>query len=105
MFKNKSLVMRCQVSWCFLLVTVVTISLCTGILSVCFMCLMSSDDCEWSHSSLICAWLFTLCAGNREFIEQRKKALKRFINIIARHPQIYDDKLLKFFLTFTGNVG
>ncbi|KAK7112126.1 sorting nexin-8-like isoform X2 [Littorina saxatilis] len=44
-----------------------------------------------------------MLGANREFIEQRKKALKRYINIMARHPQISDDKLLKFFLTFSGN--
>ncbi|XP_076460047.1 sorting nexin-8-like [Babylonia areolata] len=44
-----------------------------------------------------------MLGANREFIEQRKKALRRFINIMARHPQIYEDKLLKFFLTYSGN--
>ncbi|XP_059174908.1 sorting nexin-8-like [Physella acuta] len=41
--------------------------------------------------------------ASREFIEQRKKCLRRYLNIVARHPQMYDDKLVKFFLTFTGN--
>ena len=71
-----------------------------------FVCIFSVIEwlltIVWSSFVLNC---ITLYAGNREFIEQRKKALKRFINIMARHPQIYDDKLLKFFLTFTGNVG
>ncbi|PVD39364.1 hypothetical protein C0Q70_01994 [Pomacea canaliculata] len=44
-----------------------------------------------------------MMGANREFIEQRKKCLKRYINILARHPQMHDDKLIKYFLTFTGN--
>ncbi|CAL1529392.1 unnamed protein product [Lymnaea stagnalis] len=41
--------------------------------------------------------------ASREFIEQRKKCLRRYLNIIARHPQMHDDKLVTFFLTFAGN--
>ncbi|KAK3580705.1 hypothetical protein CHS0354_005709 [Potamilus streckersoni] len=41
--------------------------------------------------------------GDREFIEHRRKALRRYLNIIARHPQMHDDKLVKFFLTFSGS--
>ncbi|XP_012939843.1 sorting nexin-8, partial [Aplysia californica] len=41
--------------------------------------------------------------ASREFIEQRKKSLRRYLNIVARHPQMYDDKLVRYFLTFTGN--
>ncbi|BFZ02833.1 hypothetical protein BsWGS_05872 [Bradybaena similaris] len=41
--------------------------------------------------------------ASREFIEQRKKSLRRYLNIIARHPQMFDDKLLKYFLTYTGH--
>jgi len=44
-------------------------------------------------------------AASREFIEQRKKSLRRYLNIVARHPQMYDDKLVRYFLTFTGNVS
>lgn len=43
--------------------------------------------------------------GNREFIEQRRKALRRFLNLIARHPQMYDDKLVKFFFSYSGTVS
>ncbi|CAG2253002.1 MVP1 [Mytilus edulis] len=42
-------------------------------------------------------------AANREFIEQRRKSLRRFCNLVARHPKMYDDKLVKFFLTFSGS--
>ncbi|KAI8725853.1 sorting nexin-8, partial [Biomphalaria glabrata] len=41
--------------------------------------------------------------ASREFIEQRRKCLRRYLNIVARHPQMHDDKLVKFFLTFAGN--
>ncbi|RUS75487.1 hypothetical protein EGW08_016755 [Elysia chlorotica] len=41
--------------------------------------------------------------ASREFIEQRKKCLRRYLNIIARHPQMCEDKLLRFFLTFSGS--
>ncbi|XP_076443374.1 sorting nexin-8-like [Babylonia areolata] len=43
-----------------------------------------------------------MLGATREFIEERKKALRRFINIIARHPHIHDDQIIKFFLTYTG---
>ncbi|KAK3089854.1 hypothetical protein FSP39_007091 [Pinctada imbricata] len=44
-----------------------------------------------------------MMGANREFIEGRRKSLRRFLNLIARHPQMYDDKLVKFFFTFTGS--
>ncbi|CAH1794267.1 unnamed protein product, partial [Owenia fusiformis] len=40
---------------------------------------------------------------DREFIEARKKSLRRFLSLIARHPVISEDKLHRFFLTFTGS--
>ncbi|KAL8593278.1 hypothetical protein ACOMHN_009931 [Nucella lapillus] len=44
-----------------------------------------------------------MLGASREFIEDRKKALKRFINITARHPHLHDDQILKFFLTYNGS--
>ncbi|XP_041364313.1 sorting nexin-8-like [Gigantopelta aegis] len=44
-----------------------------------------------------------MMGASREFIEHRRKCLRRFINIVARHPQIHDDKLVKFFLSFNGS--
>ncbi|KAL5019326.1 hypothetical protein ScPMuIL_005048 [Solemya velum] len=44
-----------------------------------------------------------MMGANREFIEHRRKCLKRFINLVSRHPQMHGDNLLKFFLTFTGS--
>ncbi|XP_067937610.1 sorting nexin-8-like isoform X2 [Watersipora subatra] len=40
-----------------------------------------------------------------EFLESRRKSLRRFLNIIAKHPVIAEGRLgiLKFFLTFTGS--
>ncbi|KAF8789697.1 sorting nexin-8-like isoform X1 [Argiope bruennichi] len=37
-----------------------------------------------------------------QFIEERRKSLKRFLNLLARHPVISEDKILHFFLTFSG---
>ncbi|XP_067671895.1 sorting nexin-8-like [Haliotis asinina] len=43
-----------------------------------------------------------MMGANREFIEHRRKCLRRFLNIVSRHPHMHDDKLTKFFLTFNG---
>ncbi|XP_078521099.1 sorting nexin-8 [Lissotriton helveticus] len=40
--------------------------------------------------------------ADREFIESRRRALKRFINLVARHPFFWDDAALNIFLTFNG---
>lgn len=42
--------------------------------------------------------------ADREFIEGRRRALKRFINLVARHPPFSEDVLLKLFLSFSGSV-
>ncbi|XP_060594865.1 sorting nexin-8-like [Ruditapes philippinarum] len=44
-----------------------------------------------------------MMGANREFIEQRRKSLRRYLNLIARHPQMHDDKLVQFFLSFSGS--
>ncbi|XP_076326560.1 sorting nexin-8-like isoform X2 [Tachypleus tridentatus] len=36
------------------------------------------------------------------FIEVRQKALKRFLTLVDRHPNIYDHSLTSSFLTFLG---
>ncbi|KAJ8253842.1 hypothetical protein COCON_G00204540 [Conger conger] len=41
--------------------------------------------------------------SEREFIEGRRRALRRFINIVARHPFFSEDELVKTFLTFNGS--
>uniref|UniRef100_A0A668ACZ4 Sorting nexin 8a n=1 Tax=Myripristis murdjan TaxID=586833 RepID=A0A668ACZ4_9TELE len=41
--------------------------------------------------------------GEREFIEGRRRALCRFINLVARHPFFSADELVKTFLTFNGS--
>ncbi|KFM81164.1 Sorting nexin-8, partial [Stegodyphus mimosarum] len=40
--------------------------------------------------------------ADNQFIEERRKSLKRFLNLLARHPVISEDKILHFFLTFSG---
>ncbi|UYV75916.1 SNX8 [Cordylochernes scorpioides] len=39
---------------------------------------------------------------NASFLETRRKALKRFLTLVARHPIIAEDKILHFFLTYVG---
>ncbi|KAG7504590.1 hypothetical protein JOB18_012505 [Solea senegalensis] len=41
--------------------------------------------------------------SEREFIEGRRRALGRFINLVARHPVFSEDELVKTFLTFSGS--
>nr|KAF6448927.1 sorting nexin 8 [Rousettus aegyptiacus] len=43
-----------------------------------------------------------LSSADREFIEARRRALKRFINLVARHPPFSEDVVLKLFLSFSG---
>lgn len=42
--------------------------------------------------------------SERDFIEGRRRALGRFINLVARHPFFSEDELVKTFLTFNGSV-
>ncbi|KAJ6640474.1 hypothetical protein lerEdw1_013701 [Lerista edwardsae] len=44
-----------------------------------------------------------MLGADREFIETRRRALKRFINLVARHPPFSEDVLLKLFLSFSGS--
>ncbi|CAH1277511.1 sorting nexin-8-like [Branchiostoma lanceolatum] len=43
-----------------------------------------------------------MIGADREFIEGRRKSLRRFLNLVARHPSFSEESLLKFFLTFGG---
>ncbi|KAJ1067702.1 hypothetical protein K5549_010820 [Capra hircus] len=43
-----------------------------------------------------------MLGADREFIEARRRALKRFINLVARHPPFSEDGVLKLFLSFSG---
>ncbi|KAG8509947.1 Sorting nexin-8 [Galemys pyrenaicus] len=44
-----------------------------------------------------------MLGADREFIEARRRALKRFINLVARHPRFSEDAILKLFLSFGGS--
>ncbi|XP_048348439.1 sorting nexin-8 isoform X2 [Sphaerodactylus townsendi] len=44
-----------------------------------------------------------MLGADREFIEARRRALKRFISLVARHPPFSEDVLLKLFLSFSGS--
>ncbi|XP_054877516.1 sorting nexin-8a [Poeciliopsis prolifica] len=41
--------------------------------------------------------------SEREFIEGRRRALMRFLNLVARHPLFSEDELVKTFLTYSGS--
>ncbi|XP_068606235.1 sorting nexin-8a [Brachionichthys hirsutus] len=41
--------------------------------------------------------------SERDFIEGRRRALGRFVNLVARHPFFSEDELVKAFLTFSGS--
>ncbi|XP_062507817.1 sorting nexin-8-like [Corticium candelabrum] len=36
------------------------------------------------------------------FVEVRRRALQRYINLVCRHPTMADDDIVKFFVTFNG---
>lgn len=68
----------------------------------------------WGHLfrftliNLISPPLFTTVLNSmseKEFIEGRRRALGRFLNLVARHPFFSEDELVKIFLTFSGSVG
>uniref|UniRef100_A0A2R5LKU5 Putative sorting nexin-8-like apis mellifera sorting nexin-8-like protein n=1 Tax=Ornithodoros turicata TaxID=34597 RepID=A0A2R5LKU5_9ACAR len=40
--------------------------------------------------------------ADAQFIEERRRALKRFLTLVARHPVLSEDKSLVVFLTFNG---
>ncbi|XP_036913830.1 sorting nexin-8 isoform X2 [Sturnira hondurensis] len=43
-----------------------------------------------------------MLGADRQFIEARRRALKRFTNLVARHPPFSEDVVLKLFLSFSG---
>lgn len=42
--------------------------------------------------------------SDQEFIEARRKSLRRFLNITSRHPAMHDSQVVHFFLTYSGEV-
>nr|XP_054763519.1 LOW QUALITY PROTEIN: uncharacterized protein LOC129270142 [Lytechinus pictus] len=40
---------------------------------------------------------------NREFIEQRRKSLVRFLTLVVRHPTFHRSEVVRYFLTFSGS--
>lgn len=49
--------------------------------------------------------LLAVLLVDKEFIEERRRGLKRYLQILCRHPTIYDTDIIKFFLTFQGTVS
>ncbi|CAF0927168.1 unnamed protein product [Adineta ricciae] len=39
---------------------------------------------------------------DKEFIEERRRSLKRYLEILCRHPIVCETEIIKFFLTFQG---
>ncbi|CAF3308914.1 unnamed protein product [Rotaria socialis] len=39
---------------------------------------------------------------DKEFIEERRRSLKRYLQILCRHPVLCETEIIKFFLTFQG---
>ena len=44
-------------------------------------------------------------SASHEFIQQRRKCLKRFLHLVVRHPVLTHDPIVKYFLTFNGTVS
>lgn len=63
---------------------------------ICYLCLLFSEQflaSEWSSGLLL---------ADSHFIEERRKSLRRWLTLVARHPALSGDPLLSFFLTYAG---
>jgi hypothetical protein len=56
----------------------------------------------FSEQFLASEGLNDLLAADSHFIEERRKALRRWLTLVARHPALSGDPLLSFFLTYSG---
>uniref|UniRef100_T1JGV2 PX domain-containing protein n=1 Tax=Strigamia maritima TaxID=126957 RepID=T1JGV2_STRMM len=43
-----------------------------------------------------------MMGADAEFIEERRRCLKRYLTLICRHPIISEDRIVSFFLSFVG---
>ncbi|XP_071814459.1 sorting nexin-8-like isoform X2 [Apostichopus japonicus] len=41
--------------------------------------------------------------ANKEFIENRRKALHRFLTLVVRHPSFHESEINRYFLTYSGS--
>ena len=79
---------------------------CLGaLLPPCVLSLLAAWKPALSGGSAACVVTLYCPPADREFIEGRRRALKRFINLVARHPPFSEDVLLKLFLSFSGSVS
>ena len=77
---------------------------CLGaLLPPCVLSLLAAWKPALSGGSAACVVTLYCPPADREFIEGRRRALKRFINLVARHPPFSEDVLLKLFLSFSGS--
>ena len=49
-------------------------------------------------------WRSFVVLVDREFLEERRRALKRYLQNLCRHPIICEKDMIKFFLTYQGEV-
>lgn len=59
----------------------------------------------WMHWALSADPGGFVFLADRKFIEARRRALRRFINLVARHPRFSEDVSLRLFLSFSGPVS
>lgn len=64
------------------------------------LCATHSLSCRFAEASSASLLLLV----DKEFIEERRRSLKRYLEILCRHPIICDAEIIKFFLTFQGPV-
>lgn len=43
-----------------------------------------------------------IVGGGSHFIEERRKSLRRWLTLVARHPALISDPIVNFFLTYSG---
>jgi hypothetical protein len=56
----------------------------------------------FSEQILSCECLNDSLSADSHFIEERRKSLRRWLTLVARHPALSGDPLLSFFLTYSG---
>ena len=70
--------------------------------------LLDSSSYEFLFSNIFKLLLrFSLSfyfSASKEFIEARRRSLRRFVNLVSRHPVMCEDKIVVFFLTVKASV-
>lgn len=61
----------------------------------------------WRRTSACMSFALTFAfqfSASKEFIEARRRALKRFLVLVVRHPIMCNDPIVTYFMTFKGSV-